>query len=117
VCLAGFMRIISPEFVRHYRMRIMNIHPALLPSFPGLHAQKQALNYGVKVTGCTVHFVDEGVDSGPVILQKAVPVMDGDDEETLSARILEHEHELYPQAIRMFCEGRIKIEGRRVSMV
>jgi phosphoribosylglycinamide formyltransferase-1 len=117
VCLAGFMRIISPEFVRHYRMRIMNIHPALLPSFPGLHAQKQALDYGVKVTGCTVHFVDEGVDSGPVILQKAVPVMDGDDEETLSARILEQEHQLYPEAVRMFCEGRIKIEGRRVSMV
>jgi phosphoribosylglycinamide formyltransferase 1 len=117
VCLAGFMRIISPEFVRHYWMRIMNIHPALLPSFPGLHAQKQALDYGVKITGCTVHFVDEGVDSGPVILQKAVPVMDGDDEETLSARILEQEHQLYPEAVRMFCEGRIKIEGHRVSMV
>jgi phosphoribosylglycinamide formyltransferase 1 len=117
VCLAGFMRIISPEFVRQYRMRIMNIHPALLPSFPGLHAQRQALDYGVKVTGCTVHFVDEGVDSGPVILQKAVPVMDDDDEESLSARILEEEHQLYPEAIRMFCEGRIKIEGRRVSIV
>jgi phosphoribosylglycinamide formyltransferase-1 len=117
VCLAGFMRIISPEFVRHYKMRIMNIHPALLPSFPGLHAQKQALDYGVKVTGCTVHFVDEGVDSGPVILQRAVPVMDGDDEEILSARILEQEHQLYPEAVRMFCEGRIKIEGRRVSIV
>ncbi len=114
VCLAGFMRIISPEFVRQYKMRILNIHPALLPSFPGLHAQKQALDYGVKVTGCTVHFVDEGVDSGPVILQKAVPVMEGDDEEALSARILEQEHQLYPEAVRLFCEGRIKVQGRRV---
>jgi phosphoribosylglycinamide formyltransferase 1 len=117
VCLAGFMRILSPQFVRHYEMRIMNIHPALLPSFRGLHAQKQALDYGVKVTGCTVHFIDEGVDSGPVILQKAVPVMDGDNEESLSARILEQEHQLYPEAVRMFCEGKIKIEGRKVSIV
>lgn len=117
VCLAGFMRIMSPEFVRQYRMRIMNIHPALLPAFPGLHAQKQALDYGVKVTGCTVHFVDEGMDSGPVILQKAVQVNEVDDEESLSGRILEQEHELYPEAVRMFCEGRIKIEGRRVSIV
>lgn len=117
VCLAGFMRIISPEFVRYYRMRIMNIHPALLPAFPGLHAQKQALDYGVKITGCTVHFVDEGIDSGPIILQKALPVLQGDNEESLSARILEQEHELYPEAVRLFCEGRIKIEGRRVLMV
>ena len=117
VCLAGFMRIMSPEFVRHYRTQIMNIHPALLPAFPGLHAQKQALDYGVKVTGCTVHFVDEGMDSGPIILQKAVPIMEGDDEESLSERILEQEHELYPEAVRMFCEGRIKIDGRRVSIV
>jgi phosphoribosylglycinamide formyltransferase-1 len=117
VCLAGFMRIISPEFVRQYRRRIMNIHPALLPAFPGLHAQKQALDYGVKVTGCTVHFVDEGMDSGPVIFQKAVQVKEGDNEESLSARILEQEHELYPEAVRMFCEGRLKIEGRRVSIV
>jgi phosphoribosylglycinamide formyltransferase-1 len=117
VCLAGFMRIISPEFVRQYRRRIMNIHPALLPAFPGLHAQKQALDYGVKVTGCTVHFVDEGMDSGPVIFQKAVQVKEGDNEEILSARILEQEHELYPEAVRMFCEGRVKIEGRRVSIV
>jgi phosphoribosylglycinamide formyltransferase-1 len=117
VCLAGFMRIISPELVRQYRMRIMNIHPALLPAFPGLHAQKQALDYGVKVSGCTVHFVDEGMDSGPVILQKAVPVVEGDNEECLSARILEQEHELYPEAVRLFCEGRIKIEGRRVSII
>jgi len=117
VCLAGFTRIISPEFVREYSMRIMNIHPALLPAFPGLHAQKQALDYGVKVSGCTVHFVDEGMDSGPVILQKAVPVVEGDNEECLSARILEQEHELYPEAVRLFCEGRIKIEGRRVSII
>jgi phosphoribosylglycinamide formyltransferase-1 len=114
VCLAGFMRIISPEFVRQYKMRILNIHPALLPSFPGLHAQKQALDAGVKVSGCTVHFVDEGVDSGPVILQKSVPVMNGDDEETLSARILEQEHQLYPEVVRLFCEGRIKVQGRSV---
>jgi phosphoribosylglycinamide formyltransferase 1 len=117
VCLAGFMRIISPEFVRHYRMRIMNIHPSLLPSFRGLHAQRQALDYGVKITGCTVHFVDEGVDSGPVILQKAVDVIDGDNEESLSARILEQEHQLYPEAVRMFCDGRLKIEGRWVSSI
>jgi phosphoribosylglycinamide formyltransferase 1 len=117
VCLAGFMRIISREFVRQYRMRIMNIHPSLLPAFPGLHAQKQALDYGVKVSGCTVHFVDEGVDSGPVVLQKAVPVIEGDNEESLSARILEQEHELYPEAVRLFCEGRIKIKGRMVSII
>jgi phosphoribosylglycinamide formyltransferase-1 len=108
------MRIISPEFVRQYKMRILNIHPALLPSFPGLHAQKQALDAGAKVTGCTVHFVDEGVDSGPVILQKSVPVMDGDDEETLSARILEQEHKLYPEVVKLFGEGRIKVQGRSV---
>src|ERR687897_651606 len=117
VCLAGFMRIMSSEFVRQYRMRIMNIHPALLPAFPGLHAQKQAIDYGVKVSGCTVHFVDEGMDSGPVILQKAVPVLEEDNEESLSARILEQEHQLYPEAVSMFCEGRIKVEGRRVSTV
>ncbi len=114
VCLAGFMRIISAEFVRQYKMKIINIHPALLPSFPGLHAQKQALDYGVRVTGCTVHFVDDGVDSGPVILQKAVPIMDDDDEESLSARILEQEHQLYPEAVRLFGEGRIKVQGHRV---
>jgi phosphoribosylglycinamide formyltransferase-1 len=117
VCLAGFMKIVSPEFVRRYRMRIMNIHPALLPAFPGLHAQKQALDYGVKVSGCTVHFVDEGIDSGPVILQKAVPVIEEDNEDSLSARILEQEHELYPKAVELFCEGRIKIQGRRVSII
>jgi phosphoribosylglycinamide formyltransferase-1 len=116
VCLAGFMRIISPEFVWLYKTRILNIHPALLPSFPGLHAQKQALDAGVKVTGCTVHFVDEGVDSGPVILQRSVPVMYGDDEETLSARILEQEHQLYPEVVKLFAEGRINVQGRQVSI-
>jgi phosphoribosylglycinamide formyltransferase-1 len=117
VCLAGFMRIISPEFVGHFKMRILNIHPALLPSFPGLHAQKQAIDYGVKVSGCTVHFVDAGVDSGPVILQRTVPVMEGDTEETLSARILEQEHQAYPEAVRLFTEGRLKVEGRKVHVL
>lgn len=116
VCLAGFMRIISPEFVRAYRLRILNIHPALLPSFPGLHAQKLALDYGVKVTGCTVHFVDEGIDSGPVILQKVVSVLEGDTEETLAARILEQEHQLYPEAVRLFADGRLKVDGRVVAI-
>ncbi|MEO9363428.1 MAG: phosphoribosylglycinamide formyltransferase [Nitrososphaera sp.] len=117
VCLAGFMRIISPEFVKHFKMRILNIHPALLPSFPGLHAQRQAIDYGVKVSGCTVHFVDAGVDSGPVILQRTVPVMEGDTEETLSARILEQEHQAYPEAVRLFTEGRLKIEGRKIRIL
>jgi phosphoribosylglycinamide formyltransferase-1 len=117
VCLAGFMRIISPEFVRHFHMRILNIHPALLPSFPGLHAQRQAVDYGAKVSGCTVHFVDDGVDSGPVILQRTVPVMEGDTEETLSARILEQEHQAYPEAIRLFSQGRLRVEGRRVRVL
>lgn len=116
VCLAGFMRIISPEFVRAFPMRIMNIHPALLPSFPGLHAQRQAIEYGVKVSGCTVHFVDEGVDSGPVIIQTPVAVMDNDTEETLSDRILEQEHRLYPQAIGLFAESRVVVVGRRVRI-
>ena len=101
VCLAGFMRILSPEFLREYAGRVMNIHPALLPSFPGLHAQRQALQYGVKVSGCTVHLVDEGVDTGPILLQRAVEVFEGDTEETLSARILKQEHDLYWRAIAM----------------
>src|SRR5919112_5253979 len=105
VCLAGFMRIISPEFVRQYRRRIMNIHPALLPAFPGLHAQKQALDYGVKVTGCTVHFVDEHLDHGPIIVQRMVPVLASDTEETLSARILEQEHIAYSEAIQSVISG------------
>lgn len=117
VCLAGFMRIISAEFVRHFSMRILNIHPALLPSFPGLHAQKQAVDYGVKVSGCTVHFVDDGVDSGPVILQKTVPVIEGDTEEALSARILEQEHKAYPEAIRLYAQGKLKVEGRKVRVL
>jgi phosphoribosylglycinamide formyltransferase-1 len=114
ICLAGFMRIISVEFVTQYKMRILNIHPSLLPSFPGLHAQKQAIEYGAKVSGCTVHFVDEGVDSGPILLQKAVPVLDIDTEETLSSRILKEEHKLYPQSVRLFAEGKILVNGRKV---
>ena len=114
ICLAGFMRIISPEFVRLYKGRIMNIHPGLLPSFAGLHAQKQAIEYGVKVAGCTVHFVDEGVDSGPIILQKAVDVFDWDNEETLSSRILKQEHKLYPRSVKLFVEGKIEVKGRKV---
>ena len=99
VCLAGFMRILTAEFLREYAGRVLNIHPALLPSFPGLHAQRQALQYGVKISGCTVHLVDEGVDTGPILLQRAVEVLDGDTEETLSARILKQEHDLYWRAI------------------
>jgi phosphoribosylglycinamide formyltransferase-1 len=95
---------------------MLNIHPALLPSFPGLHAQKQAIEYGAKVSGCTVHFVDEGVDSGPILLQKAVPVLDGDTEETLSSRILKEEHKLYPESVRLFAEGKILVNGRKVSI-
>src|ERR671938_536865 len=114
ICLAGFLRIMSPKFVRAYKMRIMNIHPSLLPAFPGLHAQKQAIEYGVKVTGCTVHFVDEGVDSGPIIAQKAVPVLDSDTEEVLSSRILKQEHELYTKSINLFAHGKISLNGRSV---
>jgi phosphoribosylglycinamide formyltransferase-1 len=114
ICLAGFMRLISAEFIKEYPMRILNIHPALLPSFPGLHAQKQAIEYGVKISGCTVHFVDQGLDSGPIVLQRTVNVIDSDTEEELSARILRKEHELYPEAVRLFAEGKIKITGRKV---
>ncbi len=113
VCLAGFMRIISPEFIRKYKNRILNIHPALLPSFPGLHAQKQALDYGAKFSGCTVHFVDNGVDTGPIILQAVVKVNYNDTEETLSKRILAKEHSLYPKAVRLFAEGKVTVSGRR----
>ena len=116
VCLAGYMRVLSPEFVRRYRARILNVHPALLPAFPGLHAQRQALERGVRVAGATVHVVDEGVDTGPIVLQGAVPVLDGDTEETLSARILVEEHRLYPEAIRLFAEGRVEVTGRRVRV-
>ncbi|MCH8995494.1 MAG: phosphoribosylglycinamide formyltransferase [Thaumarchaeota archaeon] len=113
ICLAGFMRIISPQFIRKYKNRIMNIHPALLPSFPGLHAQKQALKYGAKYSGCTIHFVDDGVDTGPVIIQAVVKVNYNDTEKTLSKRILVKEHQMYPEAIRLFAEKKIMIEGRR----
>lgn len=116
VCLAGYMRLLSPGFVAAYRGRILNVHPALLPAFPGLHGQRQALEYGVKVTGATVHFVDEGVDTGPIVLQAAVPVREGDTEETLADRILIEEHRLYPEAIRLYAEGRLEIEGRRVRI-
>src|SRR6266700_6930458 len=116
VCLAGFMRILSLGFIREFPRRILNIHPALLPSFPGLDAQKQALDYGVKFTGCTVHIVDEGVDTGPIVCQAIVPVLDDDTEETLSARILQQEHRIYSEAICLMLEDRIHIEGRRVVM-
>jgi phosphoribosylglycinamide formyltransferase-1 len=115
VCLAGFMRLLGADFVAAYRNRIMNIHPALLPAFPGLHVQRKAVEYGVKVSGCTVHFVDEGTDTGPIIIQAAVPVADDDTEETLAARILRYEHRIYPQAIRLFAEGRLQVQGRRVT--
>jgi len=114
MCHAGFMRILSPVYVRAFAGRALNIHPSLLPAFPGLHAQRQALDHGAKVAGATVHFVDEGMDSGPIVLQASVPVEPGDTEETLSARILVQEHRLYPEAIRLFAEGRLRIEGRRV---
>ncbi|HHV23048.1 MAG: phosphoribosylglycinamide formyltransferase [Methanosarcina sp.] len=112
--LAGYFRLLGNEIIELYRNRIMNIHPSLLPAFKGLHAQKQAFEYGVKVAGCTVHFVDEGLDSGPIILQRCVPVLPGDTEENLTARILEQEHIIYPEAVRLFTEGKLKIEGRNV---
>lgn len=116
VILAGFMRIISPTLLRAFPGSIMNIHPALLPSFPGLHGQKQAVDYGVKFSGCTVHFVDEGVDTGPIIIQATVPVLDDDTEETLAARILKEEHKIYPQAIQLFADDRLEINGRKVRI-
>lgn len=116
VCLAGFMRLLSPAFVRPFAGRCLNIHPSLLPAFPGLHAQRQALDHGVRVTGATVHFVDEGLDSGPIVLQAAVPVEPHDTEDTLSARILAEEHRLYPAAVRLFAEGRLEIAGRLVRL-
>jgi len=114
VCLAGYMRLLSPYFVAAFPERILNIHPSLLPSFPGLEAQKQALDYGVKFAGCTVHFVDENLDAGPIILQSVVPVEDRDTEETLSARILKEEHRMYSEAVKLVLEGKYKILGRRV---
>ena len=114
VALAGFMRVLTPAFLRAFPMGVMNIHPALLPAFPGTHVQQKALEYGVKFSGCTVHFVDEGMDTGPIIIQAVVPVYDGDTVDTLSARILKEEHRIYPLAIRLYAEGRLKIKGRKV---
>lgn len=117
VCLAGYMRIVGEELLKEYKNRLLNIHPALLPAFPGLHAQKQAVDYGVKVSGCTVHFVDAGVDTGPVILQQPVPVEPGDDEETLSQRILKEEHRVYSEAIRLYFGKKLKISERNVIIL
>lgn len=114
ICLAGYMRILSAEFVRRFAGRMLNIHPSLLPAFPGLNVQQAALDYGAKLSGCTVHFVDEELDHGPIVLQEAVPVLDDDTEETLSARILEVEHRLYPEAADLVARGAVRIEGRRV---
>ena len=114
---AGFMRILSPYFARRFCGRILNIHPSLLPSFGGAHAHRDVLAYGVKVSGCTIHFVDEGMDSGPIILQTAVPVLDDDTEDTLAARVLQEEHILYPRAIALYVDGRLKVEGRQVTIL
>ncbi len=116
VALAGYMRLVTPVFLQAFSHRVLNIHPALLPSFPGLHGQRQAFEYGVKVAGCTVHFVDEGMDSGPIILQAPVPVLEDDDADSLAARILEQEHIIYPLALRLLAEGKLHIEGRRVRI-
>jgi phosphoribosylglycinamide formyltransferase-1 len=124
VCLAGYMRLVTPAFLRAFGPaaesrgcpRVVNVHPGLLPSFPGLHAQRQCFDYGARFAGCTVHFVDEGTDTGPVIVQAVVPVLPGDSEEALAKRILEQEHRLYPQAIQWFAEGRLSVEGRRVTV-
>ena len=115
ICLAGYMRILGEEVIQTFEKKIINIHPSLLPAFPGLNAQKQAINHGVKFSGCTVHFVDSGVDSGPIILQTVVPVYDNDDEKSLSKRILEQEHYLYPKAIKMIQEKKIRLNGRTVT--
>lgn len=117
VCLAGFMRIISPEFTKKYKNRIMNIHPALLPSFPGLNSQKQALEYGAKFSGCSVHFVDAGMDTGAVIIQAVVKIHEKDTEESLSKRILKEEHKIYPEAVSLFAKKRIKITGRKTTII
>ena len=117
VVCAGYMRIIGPEIIRAFAGRMINIHPALLPAFPGLHGQRQALEYGVKIAGCTVHFVDEGLDSGPIILQKAVPVLDDDDEEALDERILAQEHSAFPEAVALFCADRLVVSGRQVKIL
>ena len=116
VCLAGFMRLLSARFVEAYRGRVLNVHPSLLPAFPGLHATRQALEQGVRVAGCTVHVVVEEMDAGPIVLQAAVPVEADDIEESLSARVLEQEHRIYPEAVRLFAEGRVRVEGRRTRI-
>jgi len=115
ICLAGFMRIISPEFIKKYKNRVLNIHPAILPAFPGLDAQKQAIDHGVKYSGCTVHFADDGVDSGPIIVQAIVRVKDDDTEETLAKRILSKEHKAYSEAVKLIAENKIKVVGRKVK--
>jgi phosphoribosylglycinamide formyltransferase-1 len=117
VCLAGFMRIITPTLIKAFPNRILNIHPALLPAFPGLHVQKAALDHGVKFSGCTVHFVDEGMDTGPIIIQAVVPILDNDTVDSLSERILKQEHKIYSRAINLYAEGRLKIDGRRVLVI
>ena len=117
VCLAGFMRIISPYFIKKYKNRILNIHPALLPAYPGLNAQKQAIQNGAKFSGCTVHFVDEGVDSGPIILQSVVKVRNNDNEKTLSKRILIEEHKIYPEAVKLFAKKKIRLLGKRAIIL
>jgi phosphoribosylglycinamide formyltransferase-1 len=116
VCLAGYMRLLTPAFLRRFPGKVINVHPALLPAFPGLHGVRQAVEYGVKVAGCTVHFVDEGTDTGPVIAQAAVPVLPGDDEVRLSARIQLEEHRLYPSVVRAIARGAVKLDGRRVQL-
>ena len=116
VCLAGYLRLLSPGFVRHFAGRLLNVHPSLLPAFPGLHAQRQALEYGVSVAGATVHFVDEGTDTGPIVLQAAVAVRGDDSEASLTARILAEEHRIYREAVRLYAEGRIRLDGRRVHI-
>lgn len=117
VIMAGFMRILSPFFIKHYKNQIMNIHPSLLPAFPGLNAQKQALEYGVKISGCTVHFADEGMDTGPIIIQAAVPVKDSDTEKNLADRILKQEHIIYPEAIHLYSQGRLKVSDGQVEIL
>ncbi|MBW6518509.1 MAG: phosphoribosylglycinamide formyltransferase [ANME-2 cluster archaeon] len=117
VLLAGYMRVVGPTLLTPYKGRMINIHPALLPSFPGLHGQQKAFDHGVKVSGCTVHFVDEGVDTGPIIIQRCVPVLENDTPDVLADRILEQEHRIFPEAVRLFVEGKLRIEGRKVRII
>jgi len=116
VCLAGYMRLLSPAFLKRFEGKVLNVHPALLPSFPGLHAPRQALQQGVRITGCTVHFVDEGTDTGPIVAQAAVPVLPGDDEAALTARIQQEEHRLYPKVVRAVAQGKVRLQGRTVTL-